>query len=198
MSTRGDRTRWLFIATFPCALLTVGASLWWSYGGESTPALVVTLVSWVATGLLGFASGLRGEHRQWNVSPLVSGFLTALIALGATFGAAAVANFRTTPGRGALTTPTSDPKQWVALVEAALQRSGNEEVRSILCDKSRPPAGDIASCAVTFEGPKCQYWFVGTVDGEDVAKADAEINDGGAYYDAGAAFCDWPVPELPN
>lgn len=80
----------------------------------------------------------------------------------------------------------------------ALQRSGNEEVRSILCDETRPPAGDIASCAVTFEGPKCQYWFVGTVDGEDVAEADAEINDGGAYYDAGAAFCDWPVPELPN
>jgi hypothetical protein len=108
--TRGERrSRWFFIATFPCALLAVGASLWWSYGGESTPALVAELISWAATGVLGFASGFRGEHRQWNVSPYVNGLLTALIALGATLGAIAIANFRTTSGREAFDDPDEQP-----------------------------------------------------------------------------------------
>ena len=191
-------TRLFFILTFPCALLAVGASLWWSYGGESTLALVVTLVAWAATGLLGFASGLRGEHRQWNVSPLVSGLLTAVITIGATFGAIVVVNFRTSPGREALTTPVSGPKHWVALVETAAQEGGDGEVLSVQCDMTRPNTGEIAACAVTYEGPKCQYWFVGSRDGEDVAEADDEINNGGAYYDAGGAICDWPVPEIPG
>jgi hypothetical protein len=175
--------RWFFMATFPCALLAVSASLWWSYGGESTLALVLTLVAWAATGVLGFLSGLRGEHRQWKVSPLVNGLLTGLITLGATFGAAAVANFRTTPGREGLATPMSTPKQWVALVGAAARESGSGEVLSVLCDTKKPKAGDVASCAVTFEGPRCQYWFVGSVDGKDRAEASGELYKSRGTYD---------------
>ena len=181
--TRGERsTRWFFIATFPCALLAVGASLWWSYGGESALAFAATVVFWAAAGLLGFVSGLRGEHRQWNVSPHVSGLLTALITLGATLGAMAAANFRTTV-TPALTTPTSNPERWVTLVAAEAQESGHGEVLSVLCDKTRPDPGDIGSCAVTYEGPRCQYWFVGSVDGEDEARADEELVDERGVYD---------------
>ena len=78
------------------------------------------------------------------------------------------------------------------------ESSGNGEVLSVLCDKTTPDAGDVGSCAVTYEGPRCQYWFIGSRGDEDVAEADKEIDDGGAYHDDGVAICDWPLPEFPD
>ena len=168
--------------------MTVGASLW-----ESTLALVVTFGSFAATALLAFVSGFRGERKQWNVSPLVHGTLTALIALGVTFGGVVIVNFRTDSG---LTAPVSGPRQWAPLVEAAAQDSDEGRVLSVICDR-KLTNGDLASCAVTFEGPVCQYWFVGNAaDGEDEARPGDEIDEGSGYYDEEVGpLCDWPLPE---
>jgi hypothetical protein len=176
---RSRPTRWFLVFSVPCALLAVAASLWWSYGGESKLALGLTFASWAAAGVFGFVSGLTGEHARLSGIRLVNGVLTALITLGATLGAIAVANFRTDAGREALASPTSPPHSWPALVRAAAETSGNGEVLSVLCDTTSPEAGDVGTCAVSFEGPRCQYWFVGSVDGTDEARADVE----GEFFD---------------
>ena len=81
-----------------CAIVAVGASVWWAYGGEPAAAIIVSYGSLAATGLLAFLSGFRGEHQQWNVSPLVRGLLTALIAVVAGFLGIVIANFRSETG----------------------------------------------------------------------------------------------------
>jgi hypothetical protein len=186
-------TRWSFAGSVVCGAIAVGASLWYSYGGESTLALAVAVSSWLLAGALGFASGYRGEHGRIHGSRLVSALLIALATLGVTVGAMVVANFRTEV-RPALATPTGDPATWPALVEEAATESGHGTVLSVHCDTSTPEEGEGALCAVTFEGPRCQYWLVGSVDGTDEARGREEIDVGRGYFDAEfGPLCDWPI-----
>lgn len=182
--------RWFFIASFPCAAVAVGASLWWSYGGETTAALVLSLVAWLAAGALGFASGYRGEHARLTESAIANGLLAGVVTLGATFGAAALANFRTTPGNEPLSAPVSAAGQWPTLAAAAAAASGNGDVLAVHCDKTRPNDDEVATCAVTFDGPRCQYWFIGSADGEDQLRAGDELfEERGTYDEALGPLC---------
>jgi hypothetical protein len=170
--------------------MAVGASLWWSYGGESTTALVLSIGAWLAAAALGFASGYRGEHRHLTESRIATGLIAGFVTLGATFGAAVVANFRTTSGQAELEPPVSAAGHWPALVEAAARESGNGEVLAVYCDKALPDGMEIATCAVTFAGPRCQYWFVGSVDGEDQLREGDEIyEERGTYEEEFGPLC---------
>lgn len=171
----GFKTDAVFFAlALICGLGATGASLWSNYGGGAALADIVTFSLWGLAGVLAFLGGRLGEREWWDVSPLVRGVLTALIALGATFAAIAVANFQTKVE--VRSTPEGSPKQWISLVRAEAQESGNGTVELVLCQRDRPSADEMAACAVEYEGPKCQYWWVVNVDGEDRAEPDDEIS----------------------
>jgi hypothetical protein len=109
-----------------CAVGTLAASLSWTYGGESPLALTFFFVGLTVTTLLAFASGVRGEHAQWDGSPLRRGFRTALVALGATLVAALAVNIRTEGGE-VTPAPTGDHEEWVALVKCKCSGSWKRE-----------------------------------------------------------------------
>ena len=154
-----------------CALGTLAASLWWTYGGESPLALTLFFVGVAVTALAAFASGVRGEHRRWDGSPLRRGFLTALVALGATLGGALVVNIHTEGGEVG-PRPTGDNEDWVSLVDASAREAGMGKgdelgrVLSVVCDEGRE---EVVLCVVTFEGPLCQYWQITNEDGQNQA-----------------------------
>src|SRR5262245_32018793 len=87
----------LMASAIGSGLLAVGASLWWSYGGESDRVAVVSYGSVVLAGVFAFAGGLRGEFRLGR-SPLATAIVGAGAAFAATFVGIAIANFRTDGG----------------------------------------------------------------------------------------------------
>ncbi|MGH3076589.1 MAG: hypothetical protein ACRDPZ_00225 [Gaiellaceae bacterium] len=188
------RVPWFLAAALLCALVSVGGSLWWSYGGESTGAALVTYAALGVAGLLAFAGGVRGELRRWHASPRLQGLYPALLVLGATFAAILVANFRTESGASAESTqvtttaseaPLTPHQRVLELVETAAREEQEAAVLAVVC----PPtvnAGEIglSTCAVTFVGPSCQLWMVINTDGQDkVLPFSGPSQDRRASYD---------------
>ena len=87
------RQPFLYLALIT-ALGAIACAVWWEdTHEESSVAVALALAAWEGTGLLAFVSGYRLERREWDVSPLGHGLLTAFVALGATFGAMFIAAY---------------------------------------------------------------------------------------------------------
>jgi hypothetical protein len=155
----------------------ITASLWWSYGGESTAAAVTSYALLGVAALLAFVGGFRGEHRRWGVSPVARGLLTAMIAAAATFLGFVVANFRTEVSETEPASKEAGMKPTALVATAAREVSGFGHVVSVRCPKSTR-----SLCVVMYDAPACQLWTVKNVEGVGQPVALGDPRPGRASY----------------
>jgi hypothetical protein len=101
-------------------------------------------------------SGARAEYGPWHRSWLLRGTVAAVVALLATVVGMGAANYHTI----STTDDTTDAanalwRRHVSIVATTARKTRHRRVDAIRCAR-----GGVLECAVTYEGPACDLWFL--------------------------------------